>query len=197
MQKIALLLLAAGASTRMKDHIKQLLPFKNTTFLEHAVKNAKESNASEVFVVLGANYDTILATTNLEGVAVIKNDEWHLGLGSSIAKGVIYINSLSQDYEAVLIGLADQPLMDADFYNHLMTSFEHTDYDLVATAYGTKKGVPAVIAKKYFEILMTFDQDYGAQKILNDKKTLGIEGSTKSVDIDTWEDYQALRNKKD
>ncbi|WP_029445221.1 nucleotidyltransferase family protein [Cellulophaga baltica] len=195
MQKIALLLLAAGASSRMKDHIKQLLPYKDSTLLEHAVKNAKSSKVAEVFVVMGANYDTILAATTLKKVSIVRNEEWHLGLGSSIAKGVEYIGSLSQNYEAILIGLADQPLMDATFYNQLITTYQETKSDCVATNYGSKKGVPALFTKKHFSVLAGLNQDSGAQKLLIDKNTLSIDSAAKHTDIDTWEDYQWLLNK--
>ena len=51
--KLAVLILAAGASSRMGKP-KQLLPWKNTTLLGHAIAQAKKVSTA-VFVVLGAN----------------------------------------------------------------------------------------------------------------------------------------------
>lgn len=190
--KIALLILAAGGSSRMKNHIKQLLPWNKSTFLEHAIDMAKNSQADGVFMVLGANFEPIVTHVNLGEITVIRNENWQLGIGSSIAEGVDYIKGLPINYDAILVCLADQPLMDSSFYNQLIKTFTNANADLVATNYGHKKGVPAIVAKKYFNELAKLNQDFGAQKLLNDKNALSIDALTKNVDIDTWEDYQLL-----
>ncbi len=56
--KIALLLLAAGGSRRM-GRPKQLLPWKDTILLDHALQTAVSSKADEVILILGAEAETI------------------------------------------------------------------------------------------------------------------------------------------
>ncbi|MBO0593726.1 nucleotidyltransferase family protein [Cellulophaga sp. E16_2] len=197
MKKVALLVLAAGASSRMQTHIKQLLPWKNSTFLENALATAKDTEADQVFVVLGANYELIVSKANFDGVSLIRNENWQLGIGSSIAKGVAHLNNLTEKYDAILVSLADQPLVDASYYNQMITAFKNSNEHLVATNYGAKKGVPALFAKEYFVTLTHLNQDFGAQKLLNDKNALSINSSINNIDIDTWEDYQLLLNKID
>ncbi|ADV51351.1 nucleotide-diphospho-sugar transferase [Cellulophaga algicola DSM 14237] len=197
MKKVALLVLAAGASSRMQTHIKQLLPWKNSTFLENALATAKDTEADQVFVVLGANYELIVSKANFDGVSLIRNENWQLGIGSSIAKGVAHLNNLTEKYDAILVSLADQPLVDASYYNQMITAFKNSNEHLVATNYGAKKGVPALFAKEYFVPLTHLNQDFGAQKLLNDKNALSINSSINNIDIDTWEDYQLLLNKID
>ena len=52
-KKIATIILAAGESKRM-DGIKQLLPWKDSTLLGHAITQSLQSSTNEIYVVLGA-----------------------------------------------------------------------------------------------------------------------------------------------
>jgi molybdenum cofactor cytidylyltransferase len=58
MKKIAIIILAAGSSSRM-GKIKQLLKVDNKTLLETAIEAATTSNASAVFCILGAHSEII------------------------------------------------------------------------------------------------------------------------------------------
>jgi molybdenum cofactor cytidylyltransferase len=58
MKKIAIIILAAGSSSRM-GKIKQLLKFKDNTLLETAIEAATASNGNAVFCVLGAHSEII------------------------------------------------------------------------------------------------------------------------------------------
>ena len=55
---VTIVILAAGASSRMGQP-KQLLKIGNDTMLERVAKTALNSDANEVYVVLGANAATI------------------------------------------------------------------------------------------------------------------------------------------
>ena len=54
MRKVAILVLAAGASSRMKTP-KQLLKIGNQTLLELVLEKAKALTSLHVYCVLGAN----------------------------------------------------------------------------------------------------------------------------------------------
>mgnify|MGYP000942001528 CR=1 FL=1 len=60
---IGAVILAAGASSRMHE-TKQLLPWKQTTLINHCIEQSAGSNAQEVFVVLGAHAENILQNLN-------------------------------------------------------------------------------------------------------------------------------------
>ena len=95
--KIAVLVLAAGASRRMNG-IKQILAFKDSTLLENALKTAKMSENDQVFCVLGANKEEILQKVDFQNVEIIKNEDWNDGLGKSIAVGVEAIRDYKDYY---------------------------------------------------------------------------------------------------
>lgn len=192
MPKIALLLLAAGASTRMENHIKQLLPWKGSTLIQHAIDEAASSEVNAIAIVLGANFNTIKVKIAPKRCQIIENKDWKLGLGSSIALGMDYLNSLSENYDAVLIALADQPFIDTEYYNYMVAVFKKSAIGIVTTAYETRNGVPAIFEKQYFEALGKLDQDFGAKHILANERVEIIFPKGKEVDIDTWGDYQKL-----
>ena len=84
------ILLAAGASTRM-GCVKLLLPWKNSTLLEHSIEQLKESGIDLFVVVLGANQDIILEKVNFDGIDVVVNSQWQKGMATSIASGVSFL----------------------------------------------------------------------------------------------------------
>tara|TARA_R110002051_G_scaffold30845_3_gene71004 strand:- start:9002 stop:9604 length:603 start_codon:yes stop_codon:yes gene_type:complete len=195
MSKIAVIVLAAGASTRMGNNIKQLLPWKGITLLQHAIQEVESCEADTIFLVLGANFDKIKENILPTRCQIIENKNWKSGLGSSIAFGINNLKILREEYDAVLISLADQPLIDTEYYNYMLSVFKKSTIGIVTTAYKTRKGVPAIFEKQYFEALSKLNEDYGAKQILNNERVEIIYPKGKEVDIDTWEDYQTLFKK--
>ncbi|MEO0528512.1 MAG: nucleotidyltransferase family protein, partial [Bacteroidota bacterium] len=120
---IAILILAAGGSTRMGNTIKQLLPWKNTTLLGHAISEAKASNALEVMVVLGAHAHRIRKEINEEEVLTAIHVDWESGLGSSLAFGMRQLWNRNTPLEGVLVMLVDQPLINSDYINRMIALF--------------------------------------------------------------------------
>jgi molybdenum cofactor cytidylyltransferase len=191
--KIAILILAAGNSSRMAD-VKQLLPWNDTFLLNHTINNAAQLNHSKTHVVLGANCEQIKSAINRANIEIIYNKEWKKGLGSSIAFGVKHIKSKKQ-FDCVLTILADQPLIDTDYLSELVNLFEIKKNQIIASSYGNKKvGVPALFDGIYFDELSTLNEDKGAKQILKKHntfvKTLNAENLI--TDIDTIEDYEQL-----
>ncbi len=186
--KIAILILAAGEASRMGS-IKQLLPWKNTTLLGNAIKNAKETK-TDVYLVLGANAAEIEKEIK-EDVFTIINSNWNIGLGSSIACGVAFIGMGTEEYDGVLIMLADQPFIDGNYLAKLTGLFSKKEKGIVATNYGNKLGVPAIFSKTYFKELQRLNNDFGAKDILktNIADTISIDAKGKEKDIDTPEEY--------
>lgn len=190
--KLSVLILAAGASTRMGKP-KQLLAWKNTTLLGHAIAQAKQVSET-IFVILGANSKEIKEKIN-DDVIVLENPNWEIGMGTSIACGVnelICINS----HDAVLIMLADQPLLEAPYLLKLKERFFTSEYKIIATVYGSKNGVPAVFDASLFAKLSVLNDDYGARKLMQEYKDSlhALDSNGKALDIDTPRTYQKLLN---
>ncbi|MBV5334845.1 MAG: nucleotidyltransferase family protein [Sulfuricurvum sp.] len=176
------------------NSIKQLLPWKNTTLLGNAIEQAIQSKGNAVYVVLGAHANEIAPTIAHYQVQTIENTNWKNGLGNSIAAGVKYIKQNQQQYDALLITLADQPLVTADYYNRLIDHYVQKEAKIIASETNNKPSVPALFDALYFEKLSQLHQDQGAKEILlaaqNDLYV--IPADTNLIDVDTQSDYEKI-----
>jgi len=191
---IAVVILAAGASSRM-GRPKQLLKWKQTTVLGHAIETAKALKQVKTVVVLGANFEAIKVTLNLNQVEIVKNDDWDAGLGKSIATGMSHILSQDLSYDAVLIMLGDQPLIDSTYLLQMISEYKIEETQIIATTYKNgKQGVPVLFDSAYFRELSLLHDDKGAKQILRNHadKLLVVDAIHDVSDIDTLEEYQAL-----
>ncbi len=196
--KIAILILAAGESSRMGDKVKQILPWNNYNLLGNTVNQAKASIANDTYVVLGAYEEIIKAEVHFDDNSIIQNTNWKNGLGSSIAAGMNYFESKGLTFEAVLILLADQPLIDTNYLNKMMGNWKGNPLKIITTQYESHSGVPAIFGKEYFSELQKLNKDFGAKDIIasQEKAILAIHPEGKEIDIDSWETYQELLNRK-
>lgn len=190
--RIAQLILAAGGSKRM-GLPKQLLSFNKTTLIEHAISESLKTTVVHVYVVLGANYDLIQKQIASYPVTILRNSNWELGMGSSIGFGMEYIQK-EKGYDAVLISLIDQPLLDSVHFNNLIHKFSISESNIVATNLGKRVGVPAIFDEKCFNKLSELNADYGARYFIerNINIVKMIEAEERGKDIDTPEQYQNL-----
>jgi len=191
-KKIALVILAAGASSRMGTP-KQLLPWGSQTLLGHAISEAQASLASDVFVVLGSSAAMISSTINLQDTPILIHENWAEGLGSSISFAVSQLLALQTiQYDGILLTLADQPFITSAFYNTLITQFKSGIPAIVATSYGNWAGTPALFSSSMYQELLKLKGDKGAKNIImeNTLRLEVIEGRDKILDIDTPEVYR-------
>jgi molybdenum cofactor cytidylyltransferase len=192
--KITVLILAAGGSSRLGQP-KQLLPWKSSNLLQHTLDTVDEINSYETVLVLGANYNEIFSEINTKEIHVVHNKSWYKGLGHSIAVGVKYIKESIPETEAILIMLADQPLISDMYLLKMISEFKTGTQQIIASTYKNKKlGVPALFDNYYFEALMQLNDDEGAKHIIkaNFKKVELLVNDINNKDIDTIEDYKQL-----
>ncbi|WP_190808688.1 NTP transferase domain-containing protein [Flagellimonas sp. S3867] len=190
-KSIAVLILAAGASTRMNGMIKQLLPWGKTTLLENTVRHAKGVSDS-IYVVLGAQFEKILESVSIDA-EVIRNFNWESGMGSSVSYGLKHILEREKP-DGVMLMVADQPLMDTAYLSQLIQDFTETESKIVATAYQNGAGVPAIFDNSLFSELKDLQAEFGARKIIKKYKehVQLINPNGKEIDIDTREKYSQL-----
>jgi molybdenum cofactor cytidylyltransferase len=196
--QLAILILAAGESSRMGERIKQILPWKNYNLLGNALTQAKTTMADATYVVLGAYEEIIKAEVSFEPNSIIQNPNWKNGLGSSIAAGMDYFSSKELAYDAVLIMLADQPLMDTNYLNKMLGNWKANSSKIITTQYNGRSGVPAIFGNEYFIELQKLNKDFGAKDIIatNESAILALNPEGKEIDIDSWDTYQELCNKE-
>lgn len=190
--KIAILILAAGRSNRMKSS-KQLLAVGKTTLLGITLKNALLSSANNIYVILGANVEAIKISISKYNVETIFNPNYETGLSSSIVAGVKHLQK--ENFDAILILLGDQPLITSTYINEMITTFKMNKENVIVSKYYDTFGVPAVIPKSHFNQLLKLKGDKGAKDWLNtNREDIICMQNTNLTDIDTQKEYQDYLN---
>jgi molybdenum cofactor cytidylyltransferase len=198
--KIAGVLLAAGASTRLGQP-KQLVKHEGVTLLRRAAQAAIGAGLDPVVVVLGAQADRLVSEVGDLALQVVINENWRAGLGNSISAGVRALDGapIGAPVESVLIMLADQPRVDAAVIGRLMHAFRAGSAPIVASAYGDALGVPALFGRAYLPCLAELSGDRGAKAII-----AGAAAEVEAIpfpegehDVDTARDVQRLQERSD
>lgn len=195
MNSCGIIILAGGASSRLGQP-KQLLQYHGKTLLDHSVNEAANAKADAVVVVLGKNADLFKDEIDKENVRVVVNKDWAEGMASSVRLGLDTLLNSKPYIDAVIFMVCDQPHISSLVLDELITTQQKTTKQIVTCNYGESIGPPALFHKKYFRELMELKGDIGArniiQKNMSDVATvLFPEGK---IDIDTKEDYEALKN---
>jgi molybdenum cofactor cytidylyltransferase len=188
--KIAAIVLAAGASTRL-GMPKQLIRCGPQTFLRHAATAALGSRASTTLVVLGSNAE--LMRRDLSGVSVhlVHNPQWPEGVGTSIRAGISWLLRHDPDCDGAVLMVCDQPYVSSQVIDRLIATFSSSGKQIVASAYAETLGVPALFSRDVFGELLKLAPGEGAKGLINEKREAVAElpFAEGCIDLDTPDDY--------
>lgn len=192
-----LLLLAAGASTRM-GRPKQLLPFHGQPLVRHMAEQALHSMADTVTVVAGAKKEEIVAALEGMQLHLCHNEDWASGMGSSIATGVEAVLDRFPLSQAILVMLCDQVYVNTAHLNALMQRFDEQEEGacIVASHYQEQAGAPALFGQPFFDALKGLKGKKGAKPLFKQfrEHVINLPFPKGSIDLDTPEDYEQWVN---
>ena len=194
---IAAIVPAAGMSTRMGRN-KLLLAFEGKALIAQAVDTLLESEVDEIIVVLGHEADKVKAELQGRQVTIVENPNYGQGMSTSIRVG---LGAVSSGARAIMIYLADQPLLEADDVNRLIRAFaearEHNK-SIVVPFFRGKRGNPVILDASYKEAILEVVGEVGCKRVIkrNPDKVLVVEMETDHVirDVDKVEDYEGLKS---
>jgi molybdenum cofactor cytidylyltransferase len=190
---VGLILLAAGASTRMGT-AKQLLPYRGRSLLRYMAEVAIGSKCQPIVVVLGAQSDRIKPEIATLPLQIALNDRWSSGMGTSIRAGVEQIAAV-KSLDAVIVMLCDQPLVTSFHLNRLIAAYETTHPPAIASAYASMLGVPALFDRSLFPDLLSLNANVGAKYLIEQygDRVYPVPFPEGAIDLDTPEDYQGCQ----
>lgn len=193
MYQTAIILLAAGESSRLGEP-KQLLDLDGEPLVRRVARQLIDLEAGPIGVVVGARRDLIAAALGGLALTIVTNDDWLLGIGSSISAGMRWAEPLG--VEAVMVVLCDQPEIDTAHLSRLLGRAAG-EVDIVATGYAGSSGVPAIFRSTCYRRLLALDPNRGAKEVINDKrlKVERIENEVARMDLDTPDDVARWRAK--
>jgi CTP:molybdopterin cytidylyltransferase MocA len=186
---VAGVLLAAGEGSRF-GRPKALVELNGQTLAERGVGLLRAGGADPILVVTGA------APVELDGTNTIYNPAWRTGMGSSLRAALQALIDASTDVGAVVVALADQPLVGAEAVARLIAAYRGGATVAVA-AYDGQARNPVLLAREHWaEVIATATGDQGARTFLRARPDLValVEcGDTgRPDDIDTPEDLARI-----
>ncbi len=185
-------MLAAGAASRFGSN-KQLAELDGIALVRRATEIAKESCGSRSVLVAGHDWHAVYRACDPRPGFLIVNDQHESGIGSSISLAVRSIRHVAR---AIVILLADQPLITSAHIAELIEDWSGDDKGIVATAYAGTLGAPALFTMDCFDDLAAMTADNGAQALFDDRRFLvkSVQFEDAAVDIDTKEDLSSLQH---
>lgn len=199
--KVAVVLLAAGRSTRMGGPNKMLAEANGQPLVVHAVKAALASQAVEVVVVLGHMADqvkqAISAAVPTARLRFVINPDFAQGLSTSVRAGIL---ALGKDIDAAIVQLGDMPGVTSALLDRLMAAFNPVEGRTICVpTVGGKRGNPVLWARRFFAEMSKVEGDTGAKHLIGEHADLVCEvemtGEAAITDIDTPEALAAWRAK--
>jgi len=191
---IGLMILAAGASTRMGTP-KQLLAYRGCSFIRNMAEVAIASVCQPIAVVLRANAEQIKPEISQLPVHIVENQQWADGMSSSIWVGLEALLAVNQDLEAVAIALCDQPFVSSQTLDRIVEAYRFTGNPIIASEYAGTLGVPVLFSRSLFSELMALKSNEGAKKLIKKHihEVFSVPFPEGSIDIDTPNDYEQLQ----
>lgn len=197
---LAILLLAAGRSSRMGDRDKLLEEVDGAPLLRTMAARALTTGAP-VFVVLPA--DRPERQIALDGLAVtyIKAPDAHLGMAHSLATGIV---ALPKTATAAMVVPADMPDLTGADLKTMQSATSSKERRLIrATSASGKPGHPVIFPSRFFPDLAALTGDTGARSVLaanNDEISfVPLPDSHALTDLDTpqdWAEWRARQARK-
>jgi CTP:molybdopterin cytidylyltransferase MocA len=168
---VAGVLLAAGAGSRFGSGglPKVLHPFRERPLLTWPLAALREGGVERVVVVLGAVAAEVEAGADLGDAEVVRCADWAEGLSASLRAGVRAAADGGAD--AVVIALADQPLLDARAVARLIAARAPSRLDALRATYSGVPGHPTLLESSTFGAIEGWRGDAGARALLDASAT--------------------------
>lgn len=194
MPKTALLILAAGASSRMKGLDKLMQDANGVPLLARVIARARATDMP-VFVTVPTQAHPRAALAQAAGATVIEVPNWQDGMSASIVAGV---GVLPNKTPGVMIQPGDMPdILTSDLTEIARTAQAHPLSIIRATAPDGTAGHPVVFPHDLFDELQGLVGDQGARAVIRAHKNRlrphVIDGTRTLIDLDTPQDWTRWR----
>lgn len=191
---ISAIILAAGESKRMGQP-KMLLSWGKTTVLGHVISTFRQAGIEDVLVVTGGARDQVEEIIRSYGVRSIFNSEYAGGeMLISIQRG---LGAQSQQTQATLIALGDQPQIQEGTVRLICERFKSTGSKLVVPSFQMRRGHPWLVERSLWNPLLELGPQRSPRDFLfqqaHEIEYVPVETPSILSDIDTMEDYQRSR----
>jgi len=188
---IAGILLAAGGARRFRSQ-KLVAPLDGMPVVRHSAA-ALASAVDRLIVVVGSQGSEVAAALGDVEAEIVENPEWESGLAGSLRCG---ISALSEDVDAVVVTLGDQPTIDPGLIEAVVQVWGQFKPPIVTARYRNTPAHPVLFSRRMFGELLALEGDAGARLLIDrtPSRVLNVDyDAPVPRDVDTPEDLDTLR----
>ena len=195
---IGAVLLAAGEGLRMGGVAKPLIRLQGVPLVKRALVALSGAGVDEVVIVTGHAREAVEAQVQTFPVTLAHNAAFRDGQQSSVRVG---LEALSGPFDAVLVVLADQPLIGADDLTEMISAFKkrpagHVVVPRVTVDGQAMRGNPIILDDTARTQILAGDAKLGCRHFIERHPELVHVHETTNArfitDLDTPADIQAL-----
>jgi molybdenum cofactor cytidylyltransferase len=196
---IGAVVLAAGSASRMGHRPKCLLELSGVPLIHRQIMALSQAGVDDVVVVLGHYAQDIQRAIEQFPVKQIVNPHPDNGQNASLHLG---LKTLSPKCEAVLVALADQPLIEAQDIKDLISAYEQRPLGMqvVQPRVDGLPGNPVMFSSDVSRQILASDTSFGCrqwQKIHPELVYRWVSTNNRyRTDIDTLQDIETLIQRK-
>ncbi len=195
--RVSIVLLAAGASTRMRGKDKLMRKIDGTPLIRRIARECCESTAAEVIVVL-RDADRQRAKELADfSVTIVNNPDWATGMASSLVAG---LSNVANETDAIMVLLADMPDIRQREIDLLIQTYEVSSAEIVRASSGGIGGHPILFSNTLFDEIRDLSGPNGARDVIKKHakaiQLVDIGDMSATTDLDTPEDWAEYLSKK-
>lgn len=192
---IGAVLLAAGAGSRMGHRPKCLLELDGTPLIRQLIGGLLDAGVHEVVVVLGHHAERIAPVIGALPVTLVRNPDLQASQNTSLHMG---LRALSHQPDAVLVALADQPLINTQDIDELISEYNKrpAHAQVVQPQVNGLPGNPVMFSARVREQILSGNANAGCRHWQSDHPEEVYRWTTTNqryrTDVDTLEDIDTL-----
>lgn len=198
MKRFSAILLAAGESRRMGAVNKLTLPVAGRPLLRRTAELLLRANLHEVVVVLGHEEQTARDLLHDLPLRLVVNPDYREGQMTSVHCGMA---ALQRPCDAVLVCLADLPLLEVTDLEALMQAFADCPTSILVPTYQGARGNPIVLDHDQRQRILAGERNLGCKRLIekNPELVTALEMDADHVvfDLDTEDAYRRLQQRLD
>ena len=199
--RLAILILAAGEGVRLGGQPKGLLRKGGVTLLRRLIESTQDLNPVEILVVTGFYSNALeeeIQSINLNvqiPMGFVRNSNPQAGQSSSVRLG---LESLTSDYDALIIALCDQPLVGTTEIESLLDQFQQrsASEEIVLPIVNGQRGNPVIFSRCVINQILDFSgmvcrkyMDLHPELV----RSFATDNEAYVLDVDTLKDIQSLK----
>lgn len=192
-RRIAVIVLAAGRSTRMGEH-KLLLTLNGRPLIAYALLAAAGSGARDIIVVLGHNAEAVREALPAGTWRAVLCADYATGMSASLRAGV---QAVGEDAAGAVILLGDQPLVTPGRLRAILSYAATAPDRIIATQSEGRPSTPVYFPRALFGELMGVTGDEGGRSVIAGHRELlhlvACDDDAEMLDVDDAASFQRAR----